>query len=640
MSVFFDTLAQKFVSHTANVRDFETAIFFLHTVMKNDNITTLDETSLMLQRLNVTRQLLATILSFYYPTFETASPQYALLVLCNRDPVAQNWLPTKKEIDDVCSLFFMKSGTNRKFYALLILYAALEDTTKNEFKGALHMKLLMPRHREMWQSMKSDSRCACINKILETVLAFGWIPLLDCFDDSEELLSMSAIAMQCNFLSKMDHLVRSAVPIGLNFVLQTLQNNWRIYLLANFKDAQLMRLSIGASRLIKSVVNCSNVDISFVTEFEHNRSVDSIVKVLFDKQECSRYYASLIRAIGIARLNLNELLSSLVDLSADELCSMNMRRKAACSHGQRRLIWLFLSNPVPKRVISEIQEAARAFSFSVKKKQRRMISDDDDDGDEFLPLDNKRHKVSDTTQTYLSVAAIDALSVQQSMDLSCSGYCILRNAFVSNPSLIAALTRAITTNRSTSSVFNRGRDFDGYRLQVPLNMVNDQIVSEFNIAITCLLSRLFSLHDVHDGVILYSRPGCPVQDAHADYDKTLELAMAPDILRPLGALVAVQDHTKIFVWPGSQKLSLINPAYWKKVPAINRQTLMLNAGEILVFDGTLIHAGADYESANVRAHFYLDTNFVPREDNNTMLVKEDMHGNHTMPVAFKNIIKE
>ena len=34
--------------------------------------------------------------------------------------------------------------------------------------------------------------------------------------------------------------------------------------------------------------------------------------------------------------------------------------------------------------------------------------------------------------------------------------------------------------------------------------------------------------------------------------------------------------------------------------------IVLHAGDIVVFDGTVIHAGADYKKTNTRLHIYLD----------------------------------
>ena len=47
----------------------------------------------------------------------------------------------------------------------------------------------------------------------------------------------------------------------------------------------------------------------------------------------------------------------------------------------------------------------------------------------------------------------------------------------------------------------------------------------------------------------------------------------------------------------------------------------IEVGDILLFDGDVVHAGAAYTSANTRLHVYLDVAGVGHEANTTYLVK-------------------
>jgi hypothetical protein len=113
------------------------------------------------------------------------------------------------------------------------------------------------------------------------------------------------------------------------------------------------------------------------------------------------------------------------------------------------------------------------------------------------------------------------------------------------------------------------------------------------------------LHEHMDGrslgsmVVLKSEPGCKQQAWHTDYD--------PDIIKslhrpPMGVMVALQDDTLFEVYPHTQ------------------HTLM--RGDVLVFEGGVVHAGAAYNRENVRIHAYLDSNECRRDWNHTYLLSD------------------
>ena len=93
-------------------------------------------------------------------------------------------------------------------------------------------------------------------------------------------------------------------------------------------------------------------------------------------------------------------------------------------------------------------------------------------------------------------------------------------------------------------------------------------------------------------VVLRSFAGCAEQYPHLDYDPDrLRLQNAGDAL-PIGALLALQDNTRFVVFPrGSGEP--------------RRVLLELGAGDLLLFRGDLVHAGAAYEQCNVRIHCYV-----------------------------------
>jgi ectoine hydroxylase-related dioxygenase (phytanoyl-CoA dioxygenase family) len=120
---------------------------------------------------------------------------------------------------------------------------------------------------------------------------------------------------------------------------------------------------------------------------------------------------------------------------------------------------------------------------------------------------------------------------------------------------------------------------------------------------------------------LLSRPGCGEQPVHCDYDVE-DLAPLDDRDTPRGMLVALEDDTRLVVYPGSHRL-------WSSVdgkgPVVGtwRHTLQLDAGDVCFFRGDLLHAGATYTKQNVRIHAYLDSELAPRMPGRTWLLSRE-----------------
>jgi hypothetical protein len=68
---------------------------------------------------------------------------------------------------------------------------------------------------------------------------------------------------------------------------------------------------------------------------------------------------------------------------------------------------------------------------------------------------------------------------------------------------------------------------------------------------------------------------------------------------------------------------------------IVRKTLILQAGDAVLFRGDLVHAGSEYSKANVRLHIYLDSPVVPRDPNRTWIIYK-----HADPLLRDRIIEE
>jgi len=67
---------------------------------------------------------------------------------------------------------------------------------------------------------------------------------------------------------------------------------------------------------------------------------------------------------------------------------------------------------------------------------------------------------------------------------------------------------------------------------------------------------------------------------------------------PLACIVALQDGTRLHVWPFDTGV---------------KEVVVLNEGDMLLFRGDLGHAGAEYDEENWRLHVYIDSPVIERQ---------------------------
>ncbi len=102
-------------------------------------------------------------------------------------------------------------------------------------------------------------------------------------------------------------------------------------------------------------------------------------------------------------------------------------------------------------------------------------------------------------------------------------------------------------------------------------------------------------------VFLFSLPGCAQQQWHTDFNPK-DICHLPEDEKPAGAILALQKQTKFVQYP--DKVHSLEP------------------GDLLVFSGDVVHAGAAYSKPNGRIHCYLDSVRVERQKNRTYLFDE------------------
>jgi hypothetical protein len=103
---------------------------------------------------------------------------------------------------------------------------------------------------------------------------------------------------------------------------------------------------------------------------------------------------------------------------------------------------------------------------------------------------------------------------------------------------------------------------------------------------------------VSDVVVLHSKSQCRAQYFHTDFPDQVRFLRE----KPLSVLYALENDTKIYT---------------------RDECIKISKGDILIWDGDLVHAGGNYEQENTRIHFYLDTSMVKRSMNTTYNLSDD-----------------
>jgi hypothetical protein len=181
------------------------------------------------------------------------------------------------------------------------------------------------------------------------------------------------------------------------------------------------------------------------------------------------------------------------------------------------------------------------------------------------------------------------------------------------------LKELVTERLKTSGgpIFNDNQDIhknDKKRIQALLPL------RDFSVSyIRNKLTWAFPDHAVGGVVALQSKAGCQRQAAHCDYVPDEDFLATTDDTVPLLCVIALEEETKLDVWPRSHQI-VRNIRAARRIPTISRKTLILNMGDVVIFRGDLVHAGSSYAATNTRIHVYLDHPTVPRMRNRTWVI--------------------
>lgn len=105
------------------------------------------------------------------------------------------------------------------------------------------------------------------------------------------------------------------------------------------------------------------------------------------------------------------------------------------------------------------------------------------------------------------------------------------------------------------------------------------------------LGPMLGNHTLQTPVVLQSLTGCKQQQWHMDYDDKNTTGF--------GMLLALQNGTRL---------------------ETRECTIHLKQGDLLIFNGDLVHAGSWYDCENLRIHAYLDVVGGHRRANSTYLI--------------------
>lgn len=209
---------------------------------------------------------------------------------------------------------------------------------------------------------------------------------------------------------------------------------------------------------------------------------------------------------------------------------------------------------------------------------------------------------------------VEALTISErkKMSLHVDGYEVIRGAFTITEEQREAI---IERGKRGKFIFNHNKQLgvreDRKRKQISLGK---KTAPEFKAAIEYMLHQRYPKLKPTNMVVLHSKAGCQRQNPHCDYEQLDDsFGTTQDELIPLGCVIAVMDGSTLEVWPRSMR---VRDGEASGEP-IQRVTLQLQAGDMLVFRGDLTHAGSAYTEDNYRLHTYLDSSVIERNPNRT-----------------------
>ena len=245
-----------------------------------------------------------------------------------------------------------------------------------------------------------------------------------------------------------------------------------------------------------------------------------------------------------------------------------------------------------------------------------------DDPNMFARLEAVFESSISTFAARMNLAAVVGPKTKErrQFELHRDGFQVYPSWFVMDAKIVNLLLLHSSTR--TEIIFNNGKvdddENDQLRRQIFFRDFEavDKELPKVRISISVKLDSMFAKHRSQDMVVLRSEPGCSAQRSHTDYLPE-DVGDLPDELMPLGCVVACMDKTFFDVWPGAIRCFEPPTVVGK---AFEHVRLELNTGDMVLFRGDLVHAGASFDALNVRIHTYLDVRRAKRSQNTTNFV--------------------
>lgn len=218
-----------------------------------------------------------------------------------------------------------------------------------------------------------------------------------------------------------------------------------------------------------------------------------------------------------------------------------------------------------------------------------------------------------------SIAPLSCVFLKNVFSLHKGGFMVIPGLMVdciTNELIVACKAQC---EKEGEVVFNNAknpesRHNDKKRVQLSADKIAE--LAEFQRVLKERLAPHFPRHKVDSMVALLSKTWCKAQLSHTDFTPET-LANATDDTTLLASLSALMDGMLFDVWPGAIRFDASR--------SYKPMKIKLNKGDVLIFRGDLVHAGASVGVVeNVRIHAYLDVEGVvrPKHKEGDMEVEE------------------
>lgn len=194
------------------------------------------------------------------------------------------------------------------------------------------------------------------------------------------------------------------------------------------------------------------------------------------------------------------------------------------------------------------------------------------------------------------------------------GHLLLRSAIpdaLLTPLHVKRLRTYLKRNRRTEPIFNTTSKS---RWQLVVSPRTDK---DLHRAILRLADHipLSENHIIGVCSVLHSDPNCSVQYKHRDFPVYKFGDDHPSF--PVGVLIALETGTRLNIY--------------EPEPSV----VEMDKGDVLIFHGGLLHAGAAYERSNTRIHMYCDLQGDPAATGRHTYDRETLRTNHQYNTRFK-----